>query len=1018
MKSKKTIYLISVFIICSATSSFAQVTWTSIGPGGGSDLIAAAIQPDNPDVIYLAGDIEGVFKTTNGGQSWRMINNGRAGGDRPAGVYGIQELVIDPTNYQTIYACTWSGLYKSTNGGENWEFIFPFPLTEEIEPISFVAVGPDDRQIIYAGIGDADTNQDGTGSLYRSTNGGVTWELLNVGMDAEAVVHGIIIDPTSPQGNRRIFVSTNDGVFRSQDNGATWKRINTDLPHLNTRRLAYNTSGGNLTLFLTMKTEGDPSNPASFKGGIYKSTDGGDNWVSINGDLPTLPYEDPTDPPPFYDYWKFAVTPTNPDIIYIASNLGGWDDKWGIHKTTDGGQHWTKIDTAITYGWLDYVWYDDANVTFLKIAPSDPNILIAGNNVIHKTTNAGQTWEQVYTNPVGDYWSGREIELMESFDMGFHPTDPNVLYIGYDDMGFWRSDDGGQSFKRLDAVLDPGGYDCVRSIVVDPITEDLYIGRSGGDDDDFPKDFSVGQVLKSTDRGENWTFVTGLPEGKPALIMDLSSPANARILYCAVYGHGVFKSTDSGLSWSGVNNGLGGDAVYAWTIVIDPNDNQTLYVGLNTIYGTGAGGVYKTTDGGQNWFKLTNLPSGDVLSFDIDHSNGQTLYAGVTDVYDWSTTGGLYKSTDGGSTWTEVLDQPRVGVVLVHPTQSNVIFAASQPWWNYTPNLDDGLYRSIDGGQTWELINQNLGHTFILFARINPHNPNQIFVGTHGGGIWVGDNIIDSSPSFPVGDVSGDGIVSTYDAILILQFVVGLIDKFPVEKLTVSSSENAIFRDYEVSVPDINVAQGKRVFVPININDVVGLNAGAITLKYNPTVIKAVDVAAFGPLRGAYWQANTEIEGEVRFAFASIEQTRGSGRILAVEFEALSNMEERTSPLILDYVQLARSRSIQKLNGSLTVLPTATRLLQNYPNPFNPETWIPYQLAEDAQVSVQIYDIGGKLMRTLDFGLKPAGFYLTRERAAHWDGRNQFGERVSSGMYFYRITAGGFAATRKMAILK
>ena len=98
--------------------------------------------------------------------------------------------------------------------------------------------------------------------------------------------------------------------------------------------------------------------------------------------------------------------------------------------------------------------------------------------------------------------------------------------------------------------------------------------------------------------------------------------------------------------------------------------------------------------------------------------------------------------------------------------------------------------------------------------------------------------------------------------------------------------------------------------------------------------------------------------------------------------------------------------------------PMQNLLLQNYPNPFNPETWIPYQLAKDASVSVSIYDTTGQLVRTLPIGFKPTGFYNSQGRAAYWDGRNAVGERVASGLYFYTITAENFTATRKMLIVK
>ena len=98
--------------------------------------------------------------------------------------------------------------------------------------------------------------------------------------------------------------------------------------------------------------------------------------------------------------------------------------------------------------------------------------------------------------------------------------------------------------------------------------------------------------------------------------------------------------------------------------------------------------------------------------------------------------------------------------------------------------------------------------------------------------------------------------------------------------------------------------------------------------------------------------------------------------------------------------------------------PKETALLPNYPNPFNPETWIPYQLANPADVTLRIYAVDGTLVRTLFLGHKPIGMYQSRTRAAYWDGRNQIGEPVASGVYFYTFTAGDFTATRKMLIRK
>ncbi len=98
------------------------------------------------------------------------------------------------------------------------------------------------------------------------------------------------------------------------------------------------------------------------------------------------------------------------------------------------------------------------------------------------------------------------------------------------------------------------------------------------------------------------------------------------------------------------------------------------------------------------------------------------------------------------------------------------------------------------------------------------------------------------------------------------------------------------------------------------------------------------------------------------------------------------------------------------------IIPAKSLLLQNYPNPFNPETWIPYHLRDAAPVSIKIYNASGQLVRMLDVGHKDAGIYASRSRAAYWDGKNEAGEKVASGIYFYTITAGDFSATRKMVV--
>ena len=121
----------------------------------------------------------------------------------------------------------------------------------------------------------------------------------------------------------------------------------------------------------------------------------------------------------------------------------------------------------------------------------------------------------------------------------------------------------------------------------------------------------------------------------------------------------------------------------------------------------------------------------------------------------------------------------------------------------------------------------------------------------------------------------------------------------------------------------------------------------------------------------------------------------------------------------LNLTDAASQRGVIFLEQLLSsLIPKETALLHNYPNPFNPETWIPYRLAHAADVEITIYNTRGTVVRRLDLGHQSAGFYTVRAKAGYWNGRNEFGELVASGLYFYQLRAGDYSALRRMVILK
>ncbi len=119
---------------------------------------------------------------------------------------------------------------------------------------------------------------------------------------------------------------------------------------------------------------------------------------------------------------------------------------------------------------------------------------------------------------------------------------------------------------------------------------------------------------------------------------------------------------------------------------------------------------------------------------------------------------------------------------------------------------------------------------------------------------------------------------------------------------------------------------------------------------------------------------------------------------------------------VVDILDIVAALSGTK--GTPSLIPLVSELGTNYPNPLNPETWIPFKLADDSEVTLRIYNSKGQLVRTLDLGYRHAGVYTSKSSSAYWDGKNENGERVASGVYFYNIKAGNFTATKKMLVIE
>ena len=262
-----------------------------------------------------------------------------------------------------------------------------------------------------------------------------------------------------------------------------------------------------------------------------------------------------------------------------------------------------------------------------------------------------------------------------------------------------------------------------------------------------------------------------------------------------------------------------------------------------------------------------------------------------------------------------------------------------------------------------------------------------------------------------VADVSGDTTISAYDAALVLQYCVGLIERFPVEE---GGSPKLVSTSRRVHLGSAEDLSDGSFVVPLLIGEMKGVLSGQIELSFDKRLFRGIR-AARSDLTEGYLFAAKVSDDRVKLSFAGAESKQGNGRIAEVWFERIG--------VVSDGIEEIKLRRVQLNEGSIAValqsaqiaseVPTAYWLSQNYPNPFNSATVITYQLPVATQVELAIYDVAGQKVRTFVSGQRDAGSYSVR-----WNGVDDAGRSVASGMYLYWLQAGDFVAVRKALLLR
>ena len=230
-------------------------------------------------------------------------------------------------------------------------------------------------------------------------------------------------------------------------------------------------------------------------------------------------------------------------------------------------------------------------------------------------------------------------------------------------------------------------------------------------------------------------------------------------------------------------------------------------------------------------------------------------------------------------------------------------------------------------------------------------------------------------------------------------------------KATIEAANNSINIDIDINNNPPVFTDGSSTTRSVAENTAAGQNIGdaiaatdADSHHFLTYSLGGTDADSFSIVSGS---------GQLQTKAALDYETKSSYTVTVTVYDGNSGGDRIT--VTIDVTDVANAAPTAETNP---MIPDNTDLLTNFPNPFNPETWIPYQLAKPAEVTLTIYNMRGVVVRTMALGHKAAGLYTNRSRAIHWDGRNSIGEKVATGVYFYTLKAGEFSATRKMLIRK
>ncbi len=695
------------------SASLAAWQWRNIGPFRGGRVVAVTGVPQQPRTFYFGSVGGGVWKTTDGGETWTNITDGQLA------TSSVGAVAVAPSDPNVIYVgmgehpirgvmtSHGDGVYKSTDAGRTWRHVG----LDKTRHISRIRIHPTDPETLLVAAQGAAYGPTRDRGVYRSIDGGTTWtQVLFVNETTGA--SELAMDPTNP---RILYAALWDhlrepwqvrsggpgsGIHKSTDGGTTWQKAMTGLPAV-VGKIGLDVSANPDRLYAIV--EADP------EGGLYRSDDAGKTWTLVNGAW-TLHAR-------AWYYMKVAAHPSNPDVVWVLNAA--------VSKSVDGGRTIATVSTP--HGDNHSLWFN----------PTDPDILIEGNDGgANVSFNGGLTWSTQANQPTAQFYrvnvddefpynvyggqqDNTSIKIASAapggitehdwYDVGgcesavpaFDPKDPRFVYAGcymgiiseFDDRLKTQRDI--MAWPQMPAAVPPRDlkyrFNWSAPIVVsrfDPAV--IYHGAN--------------VLLRSDNRGRTWR------EMSP----DLTRNDVAR------QGAGGAPIT---------NEGAGGETYGVIDDLVEsPHDANTIWVG------TDDGLVQLTRDGGKSWANVTPPGVGEAMVNAIEVSPHAPATAYVTfSKYKFNDfTPLVFKTTDFGATWTAIVEgiapEAWARVVREDAVRPDLLYLGTET----------GFYVSFTGGQRWTRLQLNLPVTPITDLRVHR---NDLVAATAGRAFWILDDL-------------------------------------------------------------------------------------------------------------------------------------------------------------------------------------------------------------------------------------------------------------------------------------